>query len=312
MDGQSKSQRVVLIHDASGGVRFKAVKWVLDGFLLKDGDEFTFLSVLHQIHHPMGYKIRVDSSMFGGANQKAIDDEVARKKKEYDDNLQLLEISKLYKERKVDFKIELVTGPIPKNAALDASKKFNATWIILDRRMKRDKKYFLEKLSCGVSTMKHNDDIIDVRGPRRKHQTSISYSEMLPVDNKISGREEHIDPDLFSIEFESSCASSTSSRTSISDMSCNNPDGKINEMSSLPEMSAEEQEDSPCNQIETLPMSKEKILLDHKKCTAKEVNENVKSIGQSQHNFDEEVNYGFGEMSPVPKQAKDFYQGARI
>lgn len=49
----------------------------------------------------MGYKIRVDSSMFGGANQKAIDDEVSRKKKEYDDNLQLLEISKLYKERKV-------------------------------------------------------------------------------------------------------------------------------------------------------------------------------------------------------------------
>ncbi|KAL8193638.1 hypothetical protein R6Q57_026773 [Mikania cordata] len=291
MDGQRKSQRVVLIHDASGGVRFKALRWVLDGFLLKDGDMFTFLSVLHQIHHPLGYKIRIDGSMFGGANQKVIDDEVARKKKEYDDNLQLLEISKKYQTHKVDFKIELVAGPIPKTAALDASKKCNPTWVILDRKMKRDQKYFLEKLSCGISRMKRNDDIIDIRGPRRKHQTSVPYDEMLPADKKISRKESYIDQDLFSIDFETSCTSSTSTGTSNSD-NLFTIGNKI-ELSTLLE---DEQENSPG--------IKEKLI--------EEVNGYVEIIGQSQHIFDEEVNHQISGISPVPKQAKHFYQGAQI
>nr|GFA89818.1 probable serine/threonine-protein kinase PBL5 [Tanacetum cinerariifolium] len=87
----------------------------------------------------------------------------------------------------IDFKIELVAGPIPKNAAVDAAKKTNATWVILDRRMKRDRKYFLERLSCGISRMKHNDEIIKIRGP------------------KLLTRQAQNDEDLFSIEFDSSC-----------------------------------------------------------------------------------------------------------
>lgn len=51
-ESQRESQRVVLIHDASGGVKIKALKWVLEGFLLEAGDKFTFLSVLNQIYHP--------------------------------------------------------------------------------------------------------------------------------------------------------------------------------------------------------------------------------------------------------------------
>ncbi|KVI09290.1 hypothetical protein Ccrd_012327 [Cynara cardunculus var. scolymus] len=123
MEGESINQRVVLIHDASGGVRTNAVRWIIDGFSLKPGDMFTFLSVLHEIHHPsmfdsfqiltsklvhlllsdlvlVGYKIRVDGSMFG-ANQKAIDKELERRKKEYKDNLELVQISKLYEMHEV-------------------------------------------------------------------------------------------------------------------------------------------------------------------------------------------------------------------
>ncbi|XP_076910418.1 uncharacterized protein LOC143568060 [Bidens hawaiensis] len=322
MDGQSKSRTVVLIHDASGGVRLKGVKWALDGFLLKDGDVFILLAVVHQVHHPMGYKIRVDSSMFGGANQRAIDDEIVRKKKEFDGNLQLLEISKLYQMRKVDFKIELVAGPIPKNATVDASKKCNATWVILDRKMKEDKKYFLEKLSCGISTMKDNDDIVDIRGPRRKQPpTSLSYGEMLPVDNKLSTREAPNDQDLFSIELDSTYTGSTSTRTSFSDgmlTAGNIQDDKINELSTLLEMSAEEQENSPGHKV-PISESEEKVMVDEKKCTdndttrslIEEVSDSVGSIGQSQP-FNVEVDYGFGGTSPVPKQAKHFYQGLQI
>ncbi|GJV60199.1 probable serine/threonine-protein kinase PBL17 isoform X1 [Tanacetum coccineum] len=253
-ESQRESQRVVLIHDTSGGVKIKALKWVLEGFSLEAGDTFTFLSVLNQIYHPLGYKIRVDGSMFVGANQKVIDDELAKKKKEFNNNLELAQVSKLYEMQKIDFKIELVAGPIPKNAAVEAAKKINATWVILDRRMKRDRKYFLERLSCGISRMKHNDEIIKIRGP------------------KLLTRQAQNDEDLFSIEFDSSCTSSTSTRTSISDLSLgNNQDDKITQLSTLLEALGEGQDSSPGvtirNQDETPPMLEEQVELDLKKCT---------------------------------------------
>lgn len=60
--------------------------------------------------------------------------------------------------------------------------------------MKKEKKFFLQGLSCGISRMKHNKTIKLLRGPKiaEKHRTSVSYGEMIPG----SPDEE----DLFSIE----------------------------------------------------------------------------------------------------------------
>lgn len=55
--------------------------------------------------------------MFVGANQKVIDDELAKKKKEFKDNIELAQVSKLYKMQKVymqdnsDFYIILLNNP---------------------------------------------------------------------------------------------------------------------------------------------------------------------------------------------------------
>ncbi|KAJ9540481.1 hypothetical protein OSB04_026987 [Centaurea solstitialis] len=270
MEGENPSQRVVLIHDASGGVRTTAVRWIIDGFSLKSGDVFTFLFVLCEIHHPMGYKIKVDGSMFGG-NQKAINQEIARRKKEYQENLDLIEISKLYETKKIDLKIELVAGPIPKNAAVEAAKKYNPTWVILDRRMKRDKNHFLQKLSCGISTMKRNDDIIKIRGPKvpRNPDAGLSYKQMLPMDHKKPTQSED---DLFSIDFDSSYTSSTSTSTSFSDSLtlANSQDENIKLLSMLLEGFGEERVDSlgeiTNDQVQILA-PEEKVQLDQKKCT---------------------------------------------
>lgn len=79
-------------------------------------------------------------------------------------------------------------------------------YVLIFRRMKRDRNYFLEKLSCGISRMKHNDEIIQIRGPRisRVGNLKLTYGEMLPVGSKFSTRESQNDEDLFSIEFDSS------------------------------------------------------------------------------------------------------------
>nr|GEW20703.1 receptor-like serine/threonine-protein kinase At1g78530 [Tanacetum cinerariifolium] len=42
-----------------------------------------------------------------------------------------------------------------------------------------------------------------------------------------------------------------------------------------------------------------------------EVNEDMETICQSQRHFDEKVNFSYGAMTPLPKQAKHFYQVAQ-
>lgn len=70
--------------------------------------------------------------------------------------------------------------------------------------MKREKKFFLEKLSCGISRMKSDNRIEKLRGPKvagknklatgKSHTSSVTYSEML------LGSPEEDEDDLFSIE----------------------------------------------------------------------------------------------------------------
>lgn len=68
--------------------------------------------------------------------------------------------------------------------------------------MKKKKKYFLKRLSCGISRMKSNGSIEQLRGPKttksykllreERHLRLVTYDEMMPG----SPQEE----DLFSIE----------------------------------------------------------------------------------------------------------------
>ncbi|KAG6792609.1 hypothetical protein POTOM_001761 [Populus tomentosa] len=194
------AQRVLVIQDASGEVSSSAIKWALHGLSLKPGDMLTLLGVLHLVNIPLGYRSRIDSSMFG-VNQNIVDMEVAGKKIEYENHGELKELSRLYETHKVELKIEVATGPSPKEVGLKIAQDLKATWIILDRTMKKDRKYFLQKLSCGISRMKRNNSIEQLRGPEdsteanqneRVRNICLSYDEMIP------GSLEH--QELFSIE----------------------------------------------------------------------------------------------------------------
>lgn len=45
------------------------------------------------------------------------------------------------------------------------------------REMKKDKQYFMDRLSCGISSMKSNNTVVQLRGPINEH---VSYDEMIP------------------------------------------------------------------------------------------------------------------------------------
>lgn len=43
--------------------------------------------------------------------------------------------------------------------------------------MKKEKQYFVDRVSCGISCMKSNNTIVPIRDPINEH---VSYDEMIP------------------------------------------------------------------------------------------------------------------------------------
>ncbi|KAJ9146634.1 hypothetical protein P3X46_028873 [Hevea brasiliensis] len=206
-----EAQRVVVIQDASREVSSSALRWALQGLSLKPGDMLTLLSVLRQVEthsetpHArskklLGCKSKVNSNFIFGPSEKIVDREPTRKKEKYEKNAELIQISKLYETQKVEFKIEVATGPSPKVVALKAAKNLNATWVILDRHMKKYRQYFLEKISCGISRMKRNNKIKQLRGPKTMKTNKPAKEEL--QNNQVTHNK--IMPgsldDLFSVE----------------------------------------------------------------------------------------------------------------
>ncbi|RDX68377.1 hypothetical protein CR513_52645, partial [Mucuna pruriens] len=198
MEGQS----VVVIHDASREINIRIFEWSLHGLSLVPGDMLTLIAVMHQIITPMGYKSSVDSRLMFGASQKIIQAQAARKKEEYLNKPELDRIFNLYKSEKVGFKIEMATGSSLKAVALKSAMKLKATWLILDRNMKNDEEYFLQKLSCGILRVRRFNKIVRLRGPlhlpqeTRPGSTRETYTDSIPLPDTST---EH-DSDLFSVE----------------------------------------------------------------------------------------------------------------
>ncbi|CAK9142145.1 unnamed protein product [Ilex paraguariensis] len=201
------TQKVMVIQDASKDICLSAIRWVLQQFSLKLGDELILLGVLHQVNNPMGYKIKVDSGTILGSNPKIVEEEVAKKMEQYQKSEDLMELSKQCEMEKIKFHIEVHAGSPAKAVGLQAARSLPATWVILDRQMKKDKKFFLEKLSCGISRMKRANNIEQIRGPKTIKNTQvsparsttstdqcISYGEMIPesraTQKTTSGKEQ--------------------------------------------------------------------------------------------------------------------------
>ncbi|KAI3800720.1 hypothetical protein L1987_28814 [Smallanthus sonchifolius] len=131
----------------------------------------------------------------GGSHTKNKDDE-QMKKDEYLKREDVIQLSTICAEKKIKFHIDVQAGSSPKKVAAKAAISLSVTWVVLDRQMKKDRKYFMEKLTCGILRMKHDNTIEKLREPiiiddkkqklvkRTINSNHVSYGEMIPVMSK--------------------------------------------------------------------------------------------------------------------------------
>ncbi|OMO62860.1 hypothetical protein COLO4_32861 [Corchorus olitorius] len=196
-----EAERVVVILDASRELSLTTIKWALLGGLpLKPGDKLILLAILHQVNNPstlsfmgagkfMGYRIKVDSSSIFGTNKKIIAEEMDRRTEQFKKHAEIVKISNKCEREQIEFRIEMRAGSPLKVVASRAAKKLRATWLVLDRHLKSDQRFFIENLTCNIVRMKKDNTVEELRGPNVREinkinpaprRSNVSYAEMIP------------------------------------------------------------------------------------------------------------------------------------
>nr|GFA31233.1 inactive protein kinase SELMODRAFT_444075-like [Tanacetum cinerariifolium] len=180
----TRPDKWMVIHDASRDDGLKAIILAFESLPIRSGDELTLLGVINL--HP---------SPRVGSNNKSKEDEHMRKQ-EYLKREEVIQLSDICANKKIIFEIDVQATSSPKTVAALAAKVLMVNWVVLDRQMKKDKKYFMDKLTCGILRMKRDNTIEKLRGPiiredknlqsgkRTKSSEHVSYGEMIPVMSK--------------------------------------------------------------------------------------------------------------------------------
>ncbi|XP_022744428.1 probable serine/threonine-protein kinase PBL5 isoform X2 [Durio zibethinus] len=183
------AERVVVILDASKELSLSTIRWPLLGLSLKSGDKLIILGIIHQVNNPMGFRTKLDPSSMFGTNKKITGEETERKKEQYQKNAEIEKISKQCKNEQIEFRVEMLAGSSLKVVASRAVRRFHATWLVLDRHMKNDERYFVENLSCNMVRIKKDNKVKKLRGPAGRddrkppaaRKSIVTYAEMIPA-----------------------------------------------------------------------------------------------------------------------------------
>ncbi|CAI9261115.1 unnamed protein product [Lactuca saligna] len=146
--------RVLLAFDATKDRNELEFKNVIDdiisrGDVIKRGDTIVVFGVLHKVSHPFGYQMQIER-----VNIRAMEEEIQLKLDMYAKMLQTS--AEDCKEEGVDIEVKITCGtPIKKIIQQEAS-ACNATWVVLDRHLKKDVKFYQGQILCKLASVVDN------------------------------------------------------------------------------------------------------------------------------------------------------------
>lgn len=141
---------VLVVMDVNKELNLTAFNWAL-AHVIQSGDTVKLLGVLHHIVNPMGYRSRADENGWNGASRKVLENQVATHV------AMLKSIPAIYTavERlgaKLD--IDVRANPHSKNLVVEEARRLGARYVVIDRHIKKDKKFYIENLTCYVTRVK--------------------------------------------------------------------------------------------------------------------------------------------------------------
>ncbi|CAL5384613.1 unnamed protein product [Camellia sinensis] len=196
--------RVVIAYDATKDRNERELKRTVDniryrGDILHEGDTLMLLGVLHRLPHPMhvpptvgtsnhenvGYQMEASPVSFLGTNMSAMKDEVSKKTDMYVNMLQ--QSAEECKNERVDIEVMITAGTPTKKVVLQEVTACNATWVVLDRHLRRDLRFYLKQIPSKVAII-HDNLFVKVLRPYTttdtdnvEHRVVYSISKPVPL-----------------------------------------------------------------------------------------------------------------------------------
>ncbi|TKY56052.1 Proline-rich receptor protein kinase PERK8 [Spatholobus suberectus] len=172
---------VVVACDATKDRNEQEVKLVVDhlrsrGDILSASDSLLVLGALHKVPHPMGYQTLACPESFAGTNIRAMEEEVNRKVEAYKSVL-----LPSYEERGnkgVRIEVKVTAGFPIRQVILQEVTNYKASWVVLDRHLRRDLRFYRNKISCKVALVK--DDLsVDIWRSHHIPETDVKEQKLI-------------------------------------------------------------------------------------------------------------------------------------
>ncbi|KAG8378171.1 hypothetical protein BUALT_Bualt08G0110200 [Buddleja alternifolia] len=127
----------------------------MQGAIVHSGDTITVLGVLHRVLHPMGYQMGVAPENFLGAtHRRAMEEEVSKKVDLYVGMLQYS--AEECEGDGVDIEVKITAGTPIRKVVVQEVATANATWVILDRHLRKELRFYLKNIHCKVALILDN------------------------------------------------------------------------------------------------------------------------------------------------------------
>ncbi|KAH7330974.1 hypothetical protein KP509_20G010700 [Ceratopteris richardii] len=184
-DSPATHNLVLIGMDATKSPSESCLLWALRN-LIRPGDSVTVFGVLHRINTPMGYRSQANLSDFVGTNKAALEAEMSQKLTLFENKLRVL--ADLCDNNGVYLDISISAGTPLKAVLVKEAIKMKATHVLLDKHLKKDKKYYKEHLQCNVVLFSDKNQaeyvressvsfILENSGPSFSHRNSTSSTD---------------------------------------------------------------------------------------------------------------------------------------
>jgi 3-dehydroquinate synthase class II len=150
---------VLVVLDVNKDICMQALNWAL-GHVARKGDALRLVGVLSHVLNPMGYKCRLDENSWLGANRRILENELITKQHML---ANIEDLDRCCERAGVTVTVEVKAGLHPKMIVVEEAKKHGAYHVVLDRNMKKDRKYFIDNLTCFVTRVRNSGGVDSVR-----------------------------------------------------------------------------------------------------------------------------------------------------
>ncbi|XP_042033887.1 proline-rich receptor-like protein kinase PERK3 isoform X1 [Salvia splendens] len=125
------------------------------GGIVHPGDTIRVFGVLHRVLHPMGYFMGVAPENFlGTTHARAVEEEVSKKVDMYVSMLQYS--AEQCEGDRVDIEVKITAGTPLRKAIINEVATSNATWVIFDRPLRKELRYYLKHIPCKAAIVLDN------------------------------------------------------------------------------------------------------------------------------------------------------------